>query len=190
MATKANKAFKLIAVNKIQSSLKQAVTLKLNTTISAMFHGIINSNVAFATDMTREDLADFDTTLRQLLPIAWNKEAEKYVYDVERAVTASSKLGVNMNEMRQAYKNGSEIERQGVLEAFVMACEDYHADNAKAKKKKDLTADEKRDSAMTRIKSSVKAAKEQGATDTQILDMLIGMGVNVAGYTNALERAA
>lgn len=45
---------KLIAVGKIKASLGAAVELKRNTTISALFHGVVCGNVAFATEMTRE----------------------------------------------------------------------------------------------------------------------------------------
>ena len=180
--------FKLIAVTKVAGSIKSAVELKRNATISAMFHGLVSSNVSFTAGMTKADMADFDTVLRQLLPIQWSKEAEKYVYSVERAIKAFDEIGLNMNKVRTNYKNGDAELREQLVQEFYAEVMHFYGQKAKAKKLDDLGADELRGKALSKIKAGVKAAKEQGATDSQILDMLIGLGVNVQGYQPVLER--
>ena len=51
--------FKLTAAAGIRKALSGVVEAKRNITISALFHGMVNSNVAWATDMQRSDAADF-----------------------------------------------------------------------------------------------------------------------------------
>ena len=180
--------FKLVAANKVASSIKSAVELKRNATISALFHGMVSSNVSFASAMTKTDMADFDTVLRQLLPMQWSKEGEKYVYSVERAIKSFDAIGLNMNGFRQSYKDGDAEMREQLVQEFYAECIHFYDAKAERKKAQDLDADALRGKALSKIKAGVKAAKEQGASDSQILDMLIGLGVNVQGYQPMLER--
>ena len=69
--------FKLTAAAGIRKALSGVVEAKRNITISALFHGLISSNVSWATDMQRSDAADFDMVLRTLLPIKFNKDSGK-----------------------------------------------------------------------------------------------------------------
>lgn len=181
--------FKLIAVGSIKSNLAKAVELKRNCTISAMFHGIVSNNVSFVTDMTKSDLADFDTVLRQLLPIKWDKANNRYQYSDKRALEAAEKLGLNIFDIRQQYKE-DKAAREQLVQDFYDAAMAFYKATAESKKSADLDADAKRGQAMQRIKAGVKAAKDSGATDTEILDMLAGMGLDVAGYTPVLQRKA
>lgn len=180
--------FKLIAVGAIRTNLTKAVELKRNTTISAMFHGIVSNNVSFVTDMTKADMADFDTVLRQLLPIGWDKANERYTYSDKKALAAADKLGLALGDVRQAFKDADKAGRDVIVQDFHASVMAYYAANAEAKKAADLDSDKAGEKALAKIKSGVKAALDAGTDATFILDMLAGMGVDVAGYVPVLER--
>lgn len=181
--------FKLTAVKSIRPNLIKAVSMKRDTTISALFHGIISSNVSFVTDMERADLADFDSTLRVLLPIAWDAKAEKYGFSAKKADDSADKLALDIHEMRRNYKDGDAVQRENLIEQFYQAVMAYDGANRKAVKEKELTADELSMQLLGKVKLIVTKAKESGIKDETILDMLAGMGVNVTGYVPVLERA-
>lgn len=180
--------FKLIAVGAIRTNLIKAVELKRNTTISAMFHGIVSNNVSFVTDMTKADMADFDTVLRQLLPIAWDKANERYTYSDKKALAAADKLGLALGDVRQAFKDADKAGRDVIVQDFHASVMAYYDATAEDKKNADLDNDKAGEKALAKIKSGVKAALDAGTDATFILDMLAGMGVDVAGYVPVLER--
>ena len=180
--------FKLIAVGAIRTNLAKAVELKRNTTISAMFHGIVSNNVSFVTDMTKADMADFDTVLRQMLPIGWDKTNERYVYSDKKALAAADKLGLQLGDLRQSFKDADKAGRDVIVQDFHAAVMAFYAANEQAKKEQDLDADAVQAKAIGKIKSGVKAALEAGTDPEFILDMLAGMGIDVKGYVPVLER--
>lgn len=180
--------FKLIAVGAIRTNLTKAVELKRNTTISALFHGIVSNNVSFVSDMVKADMADFDTVLRQLLPVQWDKTNERYAYSEKRALSTAEKLDLPLFELRGNFKEASKVEREKIVQDFHAAVMAYYTANAAAKKEQDLDSDKAGEKAMAKIKSGVKAALDAGTDATAILDMLAGMGVDVAGYVPVLER--
>lgn len=171
--------FKLIAPKAIRAQLSKAVVLKREVTISALFHGVVCSNVAFAFDMQREDAADFDTVLRQMLPIAFDKKMNGYKFDDKKAIKTAETLGLDITAVRAQFKDGDAEAREALVQAFYDAAMAFYDANAKAKKADDLSADDKRMNALSKIKSGVKAAKDNGATDRDIVDMLVSMGVQV-----------
>lgn len=173
--------FKLIALKSIRAQLSKAVVLKREVTISALFHGMVSSNVAFASDMQKEDAADFDTVLRQLLPIKFDKKMNGYTFDDKKAFKSSEVLGIDLQAVRADFKAADEAGRAALVQAFYDNVMAYYTAHAAAKKADDLTADDKRANAISKIKAGVKAAKDNGATDRDIVDMLISMGVNVSG---------
>lgn len=180
--------FKLIAVGAIRTNLTKAVELKRNTTISALFHGIVSNNVSFVSDMVKADMADFDTVLRQLLPVQWDKANERYAYSEKRALSAADKLDLPLFELRGNFKEASKVEREKIVQDFHASVMAYYTANAAAKKEQDLDSDKAGEKALAKIKSGVKAALDAGTDATAILDMLAGMGVDVAGYVPVLER--
>lgn len=182
--------FKLIAVKSIPAQLTKAVTLKRDVTISALFHGLVSSNVAYTTGMKKTDAADFDTVLRQLLPIKFDKKSEGYMFDGKKAFKSADTLNIDLETLRARYKAGDDSERANVLAEFYDAATTYYNANSEAKKAADLSADDKRENAMTRIKAGIKAAKDNGATDRDIVDMLIAAGVDVSGALVVLPKAA
>lgn len=182
--------FKLIAPKSIRAQLSKAVTLKREVTISALFHGLVSSNVAFAFDMKKEDAADFDTVLRQLLPIIFDKKMNGYKFDDKKAFKSAETLGIALDTVRANFKQGDEAVRDALIQSFYDAVMTYYNANAAAKKADDLTADDKRMNALSKIKSGVKAAKDNGATDRDIVDMLLAMGVDVSGALVVLPVAA
>lgn len=183
-------SFKLIAVKAIPAQLTKAVTLKRDVTSSAMFHGLVSSNVAFTTGMKKADAADFDTVLRHLLPIKFDKKSDGYHFDGKKAFKSASELGIDLEATRAAFKDGDAAQRDTVVTAFYDACMAYYNANAESKKNDDITADDKRNNALTRIKAGVKAAKDNGATDRDIVDMLIAAGVDVSGALVVLPKVA
>lgn len=182
--------FKLIAVKAIPAQLTKAVTLKRDVTISALFHGLVSSNVAFTTGMKREDAADFDTVLRQLLPIKYDKKSEGYQFDGKKAFKAAETLCIDLEAVREGYKAGDAENRSELITAFYDAVMVYYTANAASKKQSDLTADDKRLGALSKIKAGIKAAKDNGATDRDIVDLLLGMGVDVTGALTVLPESA
>ena len=58
MTHSTGKVFKLTAAGSIRKALGDVVEAKRNITISALFHGLVSSNVSWATDMQRSDAAD------------------------------------------------------------------------------------------------------------------------------------
>lgn len=182
------KQFKLTAVGSIKSTLAGIVEAKKNVTISALFHGMVSSNTSFATDMKREDAADFDTVLRQLLPIQWNKDAGQYQFSDKKAFKSAEKLGLTLEHFRSQFKTGDKAAREALVQQFYEVCSKYYEENAATKKADDLSADELRGKALARIKAGVQAAKDSGVADYEILDLLVGMGLQVQGYVPVLER--
>lgn len=181
--------FKLIAVGAIRTNLTKAVELKRNTTISAMFHGIVSNNVSFVTGMTKTDMADFDTVLRQLLPVQWDKQNERYGYSDKKALSAADKLGLDLIALRSDFKAANKEQREALVQDFHAAVMAFYNATAEAKKQQDLDGDDKAgEKALAKIKSGVKAAMDAGTDATAILDMLAGMGLDVAGYVPVLER--
>lgn len=182
--------FKLIAVKSIAPQLTKAVTLKREITISALFHGLVSSNVSFTTGMKKADAADFDTVLRKLLPIKFDKKSAGYMFNGKKAFESAGKIGVDLEAMRTEFKHGAQADRDAVVQAFYDATMAFYEKNAESKKNADLTADDKRNNALTRIGSSVKKAKDNGATDRDIVGMLIAAGVDVSGALVVLPVAA
>lgn len=181
--------FKLITVQSIPAQLTKAVTLKRDVTISALFHGLVSSNVAFTTGMKREDAADFDTVLRQLLPIKYDKKSEGYHFDGKKAFASAVKLDLDLEQLRSLYRE--EVERRDeVIQLFYDRVMEFYNANAASKKQADLTADDKRLGALSKIKAGIKAAKDNGATDRDIVDLLLGLGVDVTGALTVLPEAA
>lgn len=178
--------FKLIAVKAIPAQLTKAVTLKRDVSISALFHGLVSSNVAFTSGMQREDAADFDTVLRQLLPIKYDKKSEGYHFDGKKAFKAAETLCIDLEAVRAQYKAGTPEERSELVTAFYDAVMVYYNANAASKKQADLTADDKRLGALSKIKVGIKAAKDNGATDRDIIDALLAAGVDVSGALTVL----
>ncbi len=182
--------FKLIAVNNIQKTIKAAVEAKRNATISALFHGLVSSNVAFAGDMQREDAADFDVVLRVLLPIRYNKEARQYQFDQKKAFASAEKLGiVGLDGIRANYRNADKDAREVIVQDFYAVCMAYYDAKAAEAKGNSLDADAQRDGAYNRVKSSVKNAKEKGVTDAALVELLIAQGVDVRAVLATLGNA-
>lgn len=157
--------FKLIAVKAIPAQLTKAVTLKRDVTISALFHGLVSSNVAFTTGMKKADAADFDTVLRQLLPIKYDKKSEGYQFNGKKAFESATALNINLEALRARFKDGDTDARANVVQEFYDAVMVYYSENSEAKKNADLTADDKRMNALSKVKAGVKAAKDNGATE-------------------------
>lgn len=171
--------FKLIAATSIRSSLAQAVELKRNATISALFHGIVSSNVSFTSDMKREDAADFDVTLRVLLPIRYSSEDARYNFDGKKAFKSAEVLGLALEGLRLDYKAADKEGKAAIAQTFYDACIAYAKANDEKAKANSLSADKLLATAMSRITGGIKAAKEQGATDADIMTLLIKMGIDV-----------
>lgn len=181
--------FKLIAVNNIQKTIKAAVEAKRNATISALFHGLISSNVSFAVDMRKEDAADFDVALRVLLPIRFNKEAGQYQFDQKKAFASAEKLGIELEQARADYRNADRDARDVLVQGFYEKCMHYYAEQNQAAKAASLDADAMRLSAINRIRGSVKKALEQGASDADIVQVLLSQGVDVRAVLDSLVVA-
>lgn len=181
--------FKLIAVSNIQKTIKAAVEAKRNATISALFHGLISSNVAFAADMQKEDAADFDVVLRVLLPIRYNKEARQYQFDQKKAFASAEKLGLMLEAMRASYRTADKEARDVIVQDFYSLCMAYYDAQAVAAKQNSLSADALRDNAFNRVKSSIKNAKEKGVTDAALVELLIAQGVDVRAILGAAKAA-
>lgn len=179
--------FKLIAVNSIQKTIKAAVEAKRNATISALFHGLISSNVAFAADMQKEDAADFDVVLRVLLPIRYNKEARQYQFDQKKAFASAEKLGLMLEAVRANYRTADKEAREVIVQDFYSVCMAYYDAQAATAKAASLDADALRDNAFNRVKNSIKNAKEKGVTDAALVELLIAQGVDVRGILGAAE---
>lgn len=180
--------FKLVAVGSIKASLVKAVDLKRNTTISALFHGLVNNNVSFVTGMRKEDMADFDSVLRMLLPVAWDAKNDLYVFSDKRAAKSAEKLALPLYEMRQQFKHGDKASREEIVQEFFKLVMEYYDANQVQVKTKELSPEEIKGSVLTKVKNQVKAAKDAGVSDTELLDMLAGLGVDVSGYVSVLQR--
>lgn len=179
--------FKLIAVGNIQKTIRSAVEAKRNATISALFHGLVSSDVAFAADMRREDAADFDVTLRTLLPIRFNKEAGQYQFDQKKAFASAEKLGLGtLGQVRADYRNADKDQREQMVQEFYAVCMAFYEAQSQAAKAASLDADALRDGAYNRVKSSIKKAKEQGVTDAALVELLIAQGVDVRKVLEAV----
>lgn len=177
--------FKLIAANNVRKSIAQAVEIKRNATVSALFHGMISSNVSWSTDMKREDAADFDVVLRTTLPIKFDKVNGRYQFDNAKAFKSADKLGIELETLRLDYKNADKDAREGIVQKFYVACMDYYAAVADEVKGASLDADQLRLNALASVKRSIKAAKEKKVSDADLVSLLISQGVDVRAALNA-----
>lgn len=180
--------FKLIAAASIRANLTKAVTLKRDTTISALWHSLIADNVSFATGMRQSDMADFDSVLRQLFPLQWDKQNEVYKHSAKRAAKSAERLDTDLGGMRQQFKAGDKASRADLLQEFVGIIMAYYNANVERTKQGQLSDDAKRDNAKARFASNVQSLMKQGVSGTELLDMLVQAGVDVSAYVPVLER--
>lgn len=182
--------FKLTAANCIRKALGDVVEAKRNITISALFHGLVNSNVAWATDMQRSDAADFDMVLRTLLPIKFNKESGKYEFNAKKCYASAEKLGIELDTMRLDYKQADKQGREVIVASFYSSCMALYAAEAEQVKNDALDADAVRQQALGRVKNAIKKAKETGVSDADLVSMLVSQGVDVRAVLDATLKAA
>lgn len=190
MTNSTGKVFKLTAANSIRKALGDVVEAKRNITISALFHGLISSNVAWATDMKRSDAADFDMVLRTLLPIKFNKDSGKYEFNVKKCYASAEKLGIELDSMRLDYKQADKQGREVIVASFYSSCMAMYAAEAEQVKNDALDADAVRLQALGRVKNAIKKAKETGVSDSDLVSMLISQGVDVRAVLDATLKAA
>lgn len=171
--------FKLTAAAGIRKALSGVVEAKRNITISALFHGLISSNVSWAVDMQRTDAADFDVVLRTLLPIKFNKEQGKYEFAAKKCYASAEKLGIELDTMRLDYKRADKVGREVIVASFYSSCMDLYAAEEETAKGNSLDADQLRLGALQRVKNAIKKAKETGASDADLVSMLVSQGVDV-----------
>lgn len=130
MTHSTGKVFKLTAAGSIRKALGDVVEAKRNITISALFHGLISSNVSWATDMQRSDAADFDMVLRTLLPIKFNKESGKYEFNAKKCYASAEKLCIELDTMRLDYKQADKQGREVIVASFYSSCMALYAAEA------------------------------------------------------------
>lgn len=179
MTNSTGKVFKLTAAASIVKALGDVVEAKRNITISALFHGLISSNVSWATDMKRTDAADFDVVLRTLLPIKFDKTNGKYVFNAKKCYASAEALGIELDTMRTDYKAADKQGREVIVASFYSSCMALYAAQAEEAKGNALDADQLRLGALQRVKNAIKKAKETGASDSDLVSMLISQGVDV-----------
>lgn len=187
MTHSTGKVFKLTAAGSIRKALGDVVEAKRNITISALFHGLISSNVSWATDMQRSDAADFDMVLRTLLPIKFNKESGKYEFNAKKCYASAEKLGIELDTMRLDYKQADKQGREVIVASFYSSCMALYAAEAEQVKNDALDADAVRLQALGRVKNAIKKAKETGVSDSDLVSMLIRQGVDVRAVLDAAE---
>lgn len=184
------KVFKLTAAGSIRKALGDVVEAKRNITISALFHGLVSSNVSWATDMQRSDAADFDMVLRTLLPIKFNKETQRYEFAAKKCYVSAEKLGIELDTMRLDYKQANKQEREVIVAGFYSSCMALYAAEAEQVKNDALDADAVRLQALGRVKSAIKKAKETGVSDADLVSMLVSQGVDVRAVLDATLKVA
>ncbi|UVX34749.1 MAG: hypothetical protein [Bacteriophage sp.] len=190
MTHSTGKVFKLTAAAGIRKALSGVVEAKRNITISALFHGLISSNVSWATDMKRTDAADFDVVLRTLLPIKFDKENQKYVFNAKKCYASAEALGLELDTMRLDYKQADKQGREVIVASFYSSCMALYAAQAEEAKGNALDADQLRLGALQRVKNAIKKAKETGASDSDLVSMLVSQGVDVRAVLDATLKAA
>lgn len=90
----------LHTVKNIKAQLIKAETLRRDVTISALFHSLCKSNIAWADGWTHLDTALLDGTLRTMVPARWmeGNEAQgtrsQYKFSKDKAIKALETLGV------------------------------------------------------------------------------------------------
>ena len=179
MTNSTGNVFKLTAAASIVKALGDVVEAKRNITISALFHGLVSSNVSWATDMKRTDAADFDVVLRTLLPIKFDKANGKYVFNAKKCYASAEALGIELDTMRTDYKAADKQSREVIVASFYSSCMALYAAQAEEAKGNALDADQLRLGALQRVKNAIKKAKETGASDSDLVSMLISQGVDV-----------
>lgn len=182
--------FKLTAAGSIRKALGDVVEAKRNITISALFHGLISSNVSWASDMQRSDAADFDMVLRTLLPIKFNKESGKYEFNAKKCYASAEKLGIELDTMRLDYKQADKQGREVIVASFYSSCMALYDAMAEQIKNDTLDADAVRLQALGRVKNAIKKAKETGVSDSDLVSMLIRQGVDVRAVLDATLKVA
>lgn len=185
MTNSTGKVFKLTTAASIRKALGDVVEAKRNITISALFHGLISSNVSWATEMKRTDAADFDVVLRTLLPIKFNKETQRYEFSAKKCYTSANALGIELDTMRLDYKQADKQGREVIVARFYSSCMALYAAQAEEAKGNSLDADALRLGALQRVKNAIKKAKETGASDAELVSMLVAQGVDVRSVLEA-----
>lgn len=185
MTNSTDKVFKLTAAGSIRKALGDVVEAKRNITISALFHGLISSNVSWATEMKRTDAADFDVVLRTLLPIKFNKETQRYEFAAKKCYASADALGIELDTMRLDYKQADKHGCEVIVASFYSSCMALYAAQAEEAKGNSLDADALRLGALQRVKNALKKAKETGVSDAELVSMLVSQGVDVRAVLEA-----
>lgn len=186
--TDLNTTFKLVASKSLVTTLRKAVKIKFDCTVSAIFHGVFSSDVSFCKGMRRADAADFDTVLRVLIPITWDKKHEAYKFNRKMIASTASKLGyskVEFEELVRLYRDNKE-ERAGIIQSFYERCVDYYNKYEEDKKEKDLNADLGM-KALAKVISGVKSALQNGVDVSTLVSKIVEAGVSTQDINNAIN---
>lgn len=178
-------AIKIIAVSQINKAIARSVEIKLEATVSSLWHSVVHNNISFLKDMDRSHLAHFDTVLRQLIAARWNKETGQYGMDFKKAEKTAEKLGLDLDiiksEWRIAVAEKDTDAKQAIQDKFIKACEDYYNAKVKEKLTQDLDTDNFKEQALKSIRSNVKKAIKNGASPNDVIQALVEGGFDLNG---------
>lgn len=143
--------------NEIKATIRNTATTRRDATISALFYALTSGNIEFLTDVKREELAEYDTTLRVLFPVKYVKKSNGYVFNREKCVEVCSKLDIEWQS-----KDFDKI-------ANILL--EFYNKNKSLSQAKELTAQELQDSAKKTLERTFKKAIEAGLTvgDVEVL---------------------
>ena len=146
---------KYYKVNAIGKAIKGLDSTRRDLTINALYHGIIHGNVSYLQGFTKADVASFDTTLRQFIPVVWQKEGEFYQFDAKKLAKVVEALAVDKEAMK-------------TFEVFAEHILSYWNMNNQRNKQEELTAQEIHDSAAKAFSKALATAFSKGMTVREI----------------------
>ena len=148
------KTVKQVSAKTLSSAFKKNNNQRLVLSISALYHSVVNANIDFVAGWQRTDTTMLDTTLRQLMPVAWVKGDEtkgtRAGYKFSKAKAAEVQKELNVEFQNESF------------ESFVVKVLDYwnlHSDKVKTK---ELTLEESQEAMRKRGKYLVKAWADSG----------------------------
>lgn len=157
---------KLAPVKSLLDSLRKADYVRRDLTISALYHAMINNNVAFLDNAEQHDLALLDGTVKKFFPVNMIKNDKKEFVGFKYSKELNIKFKTELNI--PDYKD-NKIEWE---EFYIIMLAYWEKNHVKAKKNQ-LTAEELFANRTAKLEDMLKVFLTNGGNKNMVLDMIL-----------------
>lgn len=157
---------KLAPVKSLLDSLRKADYVRRDLTISALYHAMINNNVAFLDNAEQHDLALLDGTVKKFFPVNMIKNDKKEFLGFKYSKDLNVKFKTELNIPDD---KDNKIE----WEEFYLIMLSYWEKNHVKAKKNQLTAEQLFEKRQENLENLLKLFLTNGGNKNMVLDMLL-----------------